>query len=234
MCGRYAMNATTEEFIREFIAAGGTLGDWRPAFSVAPRTTAPIVRQWVEDESSELHRDVDAAQWGLRPSWAKEKGPAPINARLESVATNGMFRSAFAGQRCIVPMSGYFEWEDREDGKQPFFIHSDDAGTLAAAGLYAARKEGEEWKVTFTIITREARDASGEIHDRMPVFLTPDVRDQWLSVEKLTGKESALAMLEDASAAIAKTITTYPVSRRVNNVRTLTRTDETLIEPIEA
>jgi putative SOS response-associated peptidase YedK len=227
------MNATTDELIREFVAAGSTLGDRRPAFSVAPRTTAPIVRQWAEDDTAELHRDVDGAQWGLRPSWAKEGGPAPINARLEAVATNGMFRSAFAGQRCIVRMSGYFEWEVREDGKQPFFIHSDDAGTLAAAGLYA-REEREERKVTFTIITREARDASGEIHDRMPVFLTPDVRDEWLSPEKLTDKESALAMLEHASAAIAKTITTYPVSRRVNNVRTLDRRDETLLEQVDA
>jgi putative SOS response-associated peptidase YedK len=79
--------------------------------------------------------------------------------------------------------------------------------------------------VTFTVITREARDASGEIHDRMPVFLTPDVRAEWLSAEKLTDEEFALAMLKHASAAIAKTITTYPVSRRVNDVRALTRAD---------
>ncbi len=69
MCGRYAKNDTTDELIREFIADGGTLGDWRPAFSVAPRTTTPIVPQWVENESSELHRDVDAAQWGYARHW---------------------------------------------------------------------------------------------------------------------------------------------------------------------
>lgn len=234
MCGRYAMNTTTDNLIREFVAGGGTLEEWGPAYSVAPRTTAPIVRQWLEDETGELHRDVDGAQWGLRPAWAKDGGPAPINARLETVATNGMFRSAFAGQRCIVPMTGYFEWETREDGKQPFFIHSEETDTLAAAGLYAARKEGDEWQITFTVITREARDASGQIHDRMPVFLTDDVRDEWLSTEKVSNKDATVAMLDHTSQAVAKSITTYPVSRRVNNVRTLSRTDATLLDRIEA
>ncbi|TFD50746.1 hypothetical protein E3T43_17750 [Cryobacterium sp. Hh7] len=87
-----------------------------------------------------------------------------------------MFRSAFASQRCLVPMAGYYEWQQMDDGKQPYFIHSD-GDVLAAAGLYAARQEGDVWKISFTIITRAARDASGEIHDRMPVFMTPDVWD---------------------------------------------------------
>lgn len=47
----------------------------------------------------EVLRNLDLAMWGLRPSWAKEGGPAPINARIETAATNGMFRSAFADAR---------------------------------------------------------------------------------------------------------------------------------------
>ncbi|WP_198416899.1 SOS response-associated peptidase [Cryobacterium sp. TMT2-23] len=162
--------------------------------------------------------------------WAKQGGPAPINARLESVASNGMFRSAFAGQRCLVPMAGYYEWQQMEDGKQPYFIHGD-GDVLAAAGVYAARQEDDEWKISFTIITRAARDASGEIHDRMPVFLTPDVWDQWLRPEKISDKEQALSMLDRSSVAIAKTVTAYPVARVVNNLRTLDSEDPELIRP---
>ena len=80
---------------------------------------------------------------GLKPGWAKPGGPAAINARLESVAGNGMFRSAFASQRCLVPMAGYYEWQQMEDGKQPDFIHGD-GEVLAADGVYAARKENDE------------------------------------------------------------------------------------------
>ncbi|MEB0303567.1 SOS response-associated peptidase family protein, partial [Mucilaginibacter sp. 5C4] len=85
-----------------------------------------------------------------------------------------MFRTAFDSRRCIVPMTGYYEWEDLPDGKQPHFIHGD--GLLAAAGLYAARKESDDsWSHSMTIITREAPDASGEIHARMPALLERNV-----------------------------------------------------------
>lgn len=236
MCGRFAMSAETDELISEFVARGGRLEDWRPSYNVAPTEVTPIVRERLID--GELVRQLDTAAWGLKPAWAKPGGPAPINARLESVATNGLFRNAFAQRRCIVPMNGYYEWEATPTGKQPHYIHAPES-ILAAAGLYEVRKEGEEWSVSFTIITREAADASGEVHDRMPVFLTPDTWESWvepLKLEKPDEKEEVLAMLDRSSLAVASTITTYPVSKRVNNVRdtTVAKDDATLIEPISA
>ena len=229
MCGRYAVPNTTDELLSLFDATGANATDWKPSCSVAPTDPAPIVREWSHDET--VQRDVDLASWGLKPGWAKPGGPAPINARLESVASDGMFRSAFASQRCLVPMAGYYEWQQMEDGKQPYFVRGE-GDVLAAAGLYAARQEDDVWKISFTIITRAARDASGEIHDRMPVFLTPDVWEQWLRPEKISDKEEAFSMLEHSSVAVAKTVTAYPVARVVNNVRTLDREDPRLIEPV--
>ncbi|MGD8193120.1 SOS response-associated peptidase [Herbiconiux sp. P18] len=234
MCGRFAMSAETDELISEFVARGGRLEDWRPSYNVAPTEHAPIVRERLID--GELVRQLDTAAWGLKPSWAKPGGPAPINARLESVATNGLFRNAFAQRRCIVPMNGYYEWETTPTGKQPHYIHAPES-ILAAAGLYEVRKEGEEWSVSFTIITREAADASGEVHDRMPVFLTPDTWENWvepLKLDKTDEKEEMLALIDRSSLVVASTITTYPVSKRVNNVRdsSVPKGDATLIEPI--
>jgi len=83
MCGRYAMSQETDQLIREFIAEGGKLEDWSSVYSVAPRTRAPIVREWQDSDSGEIERNLELATWGLRPSWAKEGGPAPINAHLE-------------------------------------------------------------------------------------------------------------------------------------------------------
>jgi putative SOS response-associated peptidase YedK len=222
------MDKETDDLISAFVAEGGNANDWRPAYSVAPTDPAPIVRERIR--AGELVREIDVAAWGLKPGWAKTGGPAPINARLESVASNGMFRGAFAGQRCIVPMTGYYEWEQLADGKQPHFLHSD--SLLAAAGVYAARKEGDEWKITFTIITREARDASGEIHERMPVFLVPEVWSQWLNPEKLVTPDETLAMLDGSSLAVAQTMTSHPVDRKVNSVRTVDPQDATLVEPV--
>ena len=231
MCGRYVDPNTTDELLSLFDATGANATDWTPSYSVAPTDPAPIVREWIHDET--VQRDVDLASWGLKPGWAKPGGPAPINARLESVASNGMFRSAFAGQRCLVPMAGYYEWQQMDDGKQPYFIHGD-GDVLAAAGLYAARQDDDVWRISFTIITRAAQDASGEIHDRMPVFLTPGVWGQWLSPEKISDKEEALSMLDRSSVAVAKTVTAYPVARTVNNVRTADNEDPRLIDPISS
>src|SRR5690606_26172832 len=101
-------------------------------------------------------------------------------------------------------------------------------------GLCAARKEGDDWVLSTAIVTREARDASGEVHDRMPAFLTPDAYDAWLSPERLEDdgqKQELLTLLERVSTAVAATITQYEVDRKVNNSRTADPADASLIAP---
>ena len=156
------MDKDTDDPIREFVASGGDFREWRPSYNIAPTDLVPVVREWEHDHT--VTREVDGATWHLVPAWAAEakvgaRRPAPINARLETVTTNGMFRTAFTSRRCIVPMAGYYEWEDLPDGKQPHVIHGD--GLLAAAGVYAGRQEdGGTWSHSMAVITREARDAS--------------------------------------------------------------------------
>ena len=227
------MDQKTDDLIQEFVAEGGDFRDWRPSYNVAPTETTLVVRE--REHDGDVTRTLDAVSWGLRPAWSKGKSPAPINARLESVATNGMFRNAFAARRCIVPMNGYYEWQTLPDGKQPYYIHGQ-TPVLAAAGLYEVRKDDDgEWALSMTIITREAADASGEIHDRMPVFLTDDVRADWLHPGKLGETDSMVSMLDSVSLTMAATVTSYPVSRRVNSSRddSVAKDDPTLIEPIE-
>ncbi|GAP77907.1 SOS response-associated peptidase [Brachybacterium paraconglomeratum] len=211
---------------------------WEAVYSIAPRTKAPVVREFVDDDG-EVQRSLELARWGLHPAWAKDKGPRPINARLETIATNGMFRGAFSSGRAVVPMTGYYEWVEADDGgKDPFFIHHPDGQLLHAAGLTAARKaeDGDGWDVTFTIVTREARDAGGEVHDRMPVFLAEDAVADWLVPRMLEPeqKEPLLAQLDQVSTTMAGELVTVPVDRQVNNVRTLDRTDPSLIESLGA
>lgn len=126
-----------------------------------------------------------------------DKGPRPINARLETIATSGMFRGSFSSGRAVVPMTGYYEWVEADDGgKDPIYIHHPDGQLLHAAGLTAARKAeyGDGWDVTFTIVTREARDAGGEVHDRMPVVLTEGAFADWLVPGKLEAQQKELLL----------------------------------------
>lgn len=237
------MAKDTDDLILEFAAPGGDFRDWRPSYNIAPTDLVPVVREWEHDGA--VTRELDGATWGLAPAWAASTAGAqsgarigarraPINARLETVATNGLFRASFTSRRCIVPMTGYYEWEERPDGKQPHFIHGD--GLLAAAGVYAGRQEQDgTWSHSMAVITREARDASGEIHDRMPAFLTRDAWDEWLRPGKVADPEALLGLLDESSLTVAQAITSHPVSRRVNNARVpdAEKQDPALIAPVE-
>lgn len=171
-----------------------------------------------------------------RGDWQKPanrpKGAAIINARMEKLAT-GFWAPTFSAARCIVPMRGYFEWTGEKGDKTPHFLHSD--GLLSAAGLtWSMELPNGERSRCFVLITREARDASGNVHDRMPAFLTPDTWDAWLTPEKLTGevKAETLAILDHTSNDVASTIREHIVDRKVNNSLTANASDSTLIQSV--
>jgi putative SOS response-associated peptidase YedK len=238
MCGRFAINKQTDDLVREFVASGGRAEDWAGSYSVAPTTTAPIVREVLTDGGN-IERELDLARWDWPKPPNRPSGAPIINARMEKLPT-GFWVGAFSQSRCIVPMVGYYEWTGEKGDKTPHYIHA--AGVLAAAGLtWTAEVKGERKRV-FVVVTREARDASGEVHDRMPAFLTPDLWDRWLSPVTLTeagdtaaSKANRLQLLDElehSSSAVASTMRTHIVDRRVNNSRTAAPNDAGLIEPV--
>ncbi|PRB12874.1 DUF159 family protein [Microbacterium sp. MYb72] len=229
MCGRFAMDAGTDELIREYVADGGRPEDWwkdfHGAYSIAPTDDAVIVRDRGEGRILELVR------WDWQKPANRPKGAPIINARMEKLAT-GFWAPAFSAARCIVPMRGYFEWTGDKTPKTPHFLHGD--GLVSAAGLtWSMELPNGERSRCMVVITRAARDASGTVHDRMPAFLTPDTWDQWLSPEKLTGqaKINTLAMLDHTSSDVASTIREHIVDTKVNNARTVNRDDPSLLAP---
>ncbi|WP_083990634.1 SOS response-associated peptidase [Microbacterium arborescens] len=230
MCGRFANDAKTDELIREYVAEGGDPEDWvkswAGAYSIAPTEDAPIVRDRGEGRVLELVR------WDWQKPANRPRGGPLINARMEKLG-QGFWAPAFSAARCIVPMRGYFEWTGDKTPKTPHFLHGD--GLLSAAGLTWSMElpTGEKTRC-FVVITREARDASGRVHDRMPAFLTPDTWDAWLTPEKLTGdrKAETLAMLEHTSGRVASTIREHVVDRKVSNSRTVDPADPTLLDPV--
>lgn len=237
MCGRYAMDKNVDDLVRAYVADGGKAKDfishWQASFSIAPTDPVPIVRERLDDGT--IERELEMAAWDLRPAWrTKEKSPAPqFNARLETVAEKPLFRNAFTARRAIVPMTGYFEWTGPKGDKQPHYIHAG-GELLSAAGLYEVRKVDEQWQISTLIITRTGVDSAGEVHDRMPVFLTPDVWDEWLTPDKINDPGPVLSMLDHSSQAIASGLSTYTVDRRVNSVAKIDPHDASLIEPVEA
>lgn len=195
---------------------------WNPRFNVSPATIIPVVR---EKDSSQ--REVVGMRWGLRPFWAKPdaKLPLMINARAETVASKPSYRAAFKKRRCIVPASGYYEWQKVPGGqKQPFYFTRKDGQPIAFAGIWEAG-HGEEPETVAIITTGPNTDAS-KIHDRMPVIMKREFCEEWLATDPLPS-EKATKYLKSPPVGL---LLIHPVSTAVNSVR---NDDPRLIDQVE-
>lgn len=189
MCGRYVNVASTGDLVDEFDVEEPLDDDVAPSWNVAPTDQVRVVVERAHKGEQTVHRQLRTVSWGLVPSWSKARhgGAKMINARSETVATKPAFKTAAAKRRCLVPSLGYYEWQQADGAKIPYFLHRSDDRLLAMAGLYElwrdpgkAEDDPQRWLWTCTVITRPATDALGEIHDRCPVLVPDDLRARWL------------------------------------------------------
>lgn len=224
MCGRYVLKEPLDLLQRLFAYSSSEIRQLRPRYNIAPTTKIPVVRC-----AADGRRELVEMRWGLIPSWAKDPKTLPpmINARSESVATKPSFRAAFNARRCLIPATGYFEWQKRGAGpKQPFYFHAPDGAPLALAGLWEIWRPPEgEPVVSAAIVTCAASEEFASIHDRTPVLLKDaKARDEWLQNETLSEPNAA----ELLRAAPAGVLAAHPISTRVNSVR---NDDPSLLDP---
>lgn len=243
MCGRYASSRSPEDLAEEFEVVDSRLDkELPPDYNVAPtKEVYAVLERPAKDEAEEPPaRQLRTLRWGLVPSWAKDPsiGSRMINARMETVAEKPAFRKAFAVRRCLLPADGYFEWYPTEQKgksgkplKQPFYIHPKDGSVMAMAGLYEIWRDPtrddddpERFRWTCTVLTTDAPDELGRIHDRMPLLVTRERRDAWL--DPGTDKDRLLDLLVPAQQA---GLEAYPVSPAVGNVR---NNGPELVEPL--
>lgn len=233
MCGRFAqyapidLAADDEAALRELdpqLDLAGALNQREPRYNLAPTQVAAVLAR-----NAETRLEVKGLRWGLVPSWAKDTklGLSGINARVETVAEKPMFRAAFKKRRCLVPINGYFEWKQREDGgKQPYFIHAPSHTALLCAGLWEAWKPQDdpatEWLRTFVLLTGGAGIVTGDIHDRQLVILPADRLGAWLDGTAAEAQQALTDLPEPA-------LTYYPVTAAVGSVRNQGRE---LVEPL--
>lgn len=200
-----------------------------PRYNVPPGSALPIFCDSVSD-AGEIVRRLETAGWGLVPGWAKDVkiGFRAFNARSETVADKPMFRSAFVRRRCVIPVSGYYEWAVEDGEKTPWLMHGD--GWLFLAGLYEFAKcdalgvpetdprATEGWYVSTTILTMPSKDHLVDVHDRMPLMLDREGVDRWC--EPVETKGEALSILDAALQAVdVDRVERYRVSHAVGNVR---------------
>lgn len=204
MCGRASLTTPDWETIRAILDAvpdDEEAAAWRPRYNVAPTQLHPILRL-VGGE-----RRLQRAGWGLGPV----ENRAVINARIETVAERPMWQDALAARRCVVPVDGFFEWQEN----QPYWYHRPDGGLLLLAGLW---EDGPE-RPRFVVVTTAPNALVALAHDRMPAILPPDGVAEWL----------ARPAVELCRPAPADALAATPVSTRVNSPA---NDDARLLEPV--
>ncbi|MDQ3713073.1 MAG: SOS response-associated peptidase [Acidobacteriota bacterium] len=212
MCGRFSSSSKPEQIKKEFKAAVEDPAILAPRYNIAPTQMIPVVL------NREGERIVAALKWGLVPSWAKDAaiGSRMINARAETLTEKPSFREAYKSRRCIVPATGFYEWQRAEKGaKQPFYFYLTNKEVFGFAGLWEEwlDKESGESLETCTIITTEANDVLKPVHDRMPVILKAGDYDEWLDP-----KESDTGKLQKLLAPYPPDeMNSHAVSRAVNS-----------------
>jgi putative SOS response-associated peptidase YedK len=223
MCGRFTLHSRLNLLLQQFSLQAGL--DWAPRYNIAPTQRVPIIR--ISPATGQ--REMVPARWGLVPPWAKELtiGNRLINARAESVASKPAFRSAFKRRRCLVPADGYFEWQKRPSGKQPYYVHRRDQLPFGFAGLWELwRDEQDNSLETFTVITTDASPATRQIHDRMPVIVDPHDYQAWLdpALSDLAKLQEMLGPYDGDDLELS------PVDKRVNSPQ---NDDPKCVEPLE-
>jgi len=152
----------------------------RARYNIAPTETAPVV---VEVPGG---RRAGPMRWGLPRRRAKggrsaQGSKSAINVRAETVA-RGAFREAFGARRCLVPADGFYEWQQRASGKQPWWIHRPDASLFAMAGIWSFGSAPDGARIAaFAILTRAAPSSMCWLHHRVPVVVPRKAQATWLA-----------------------------------------------------
>lgn len=211
MCGRYVLGADAADYADYFGADRLATEALAPSYNVAPTDPVYAIAEW------EGQRLMGTMRWGFIPHWAKDSKSIQINARGETAATKPMFRESFSRRRCIIPADGFYEWESKERGRAPHWVHRSDNAPMGFAGLWSTWKDpisGETIR-TAAIVTTAARGVIASIHERMPVALEPSVWDGWLDRD-LTDPAEIERLLVPIDQSW---ITEHEVDPAVNSVR---------------
>lgn len=167
MCGRYAFFTDRElQEIDEIIEqiSDDIQRDKMKTGEIFPTNVVPVFIPQKEIIKPKL------MIWGF-PNF-RNKGVI-INARAETVQEKKLFGSSLRERRCIIPSTGFYEWDA---DKKKFIFTTPDSQMLYMAGIYN-QFEGEN---RFVILTTEANSSISDVHNRMPVVVPKDRIEDWI------------------------------------------------------
>ncbi|MGB0952267.1 MAG: SOS response-associated peptidase [Planctomycetota bacterium] len=205
MCGRFQFVPKGASVFVDFGIEEAEVMDelLEERYNVAPTTDVAVV---FEEEGV---RRLEAMRWGLIPPWATDGRAAAgfINARVETAAEKPTFRDAWKRYRCLVPVTGYYEWPKK--GDPPTLVRRTDEKAIGLAGLWTPAMEGR--KASCSLLTMESGGTLADLHHRMPVFLRRQDQGDWLV-------DGALPFEIGSTPVLPFPVEQMVVSKRLNKV----------------
>ena len=233
MCGRYAITLPPEA-VRAYFAFAEQ-PNFPPRYNIAPTQPIPVVL--ADPRSAGGARHFILMRWGFLPGFVKDpKGfPLIVNARAETIAEKPSFRAALRRRRCLVIADAFYEWRKdpgaggrRQPGKRPYLVRRTSGEPMGFAGLYETWSDPSGGEIdTACIVTTAANRLVGQLHDRMPAILEPDVFAAWLDVDGVDAAR-ALALVKPAPDEALELVEIGPAVNRAAN------DDESLQKPVAA
>jgi len=192
MCGRFNLIATPEQVIENFKLH--RLPRYETSYNIPPGQKILTVVQLDDGSYKAVY-----LYWGLIPHWAKDRKISYklINARAETVAEKPAFKSAYRQRRCLIPATGFYEWQITEQGKQVYCVADQTQQLFAFAGLWEYWEHERETIYSCTIITTAANELMSPVHQRMPVIIAANNYKQWLN-KQATSAETGQLLVSDA------------------------------------
>lgn len=215
MCGRMANTLPTDAVAQLFEAAPANAQPPVPDYNICPTQPVSVV-------TADAGRRLRPMRWGFVPHWYKSPtdGPLLINARGETVAEKPAFRAAVRARRCLVPVSGFYEWHRTAGAKLPWYARRSDGRALVLGGLW--QDWGDDGQPSFAIVTTAANATMAPIHHRLPLVIEQPDWALWLGEEG----HGAARLLRPAGDDV---LTLHRVSTAVNSNRAA---GPELVEPI--
>jgi putative SOS response-associated peptidase YedK len=214
MCFTVSVNIVREELEHRY---GATLIDpdkYRPSYYYHAQSL-PFIPVLCNNRPGEI----ELAAWGLIPSWAEDDRTASeirrktLNARAETLSARAAYSKPAESQHCLIPVTGFFEWQDVKGRKIPWYVEMADQTIFSIAGIWDSWvSQGGVTIKTFSLITVEANTLMAEIHNtkkRMPAILTKEVEHLWIK-PYLTSRDASF-LLTPVSSDILKAHTVGPL-----------------------
>lgn len=188
MCGRYQNKVTLEnllellgldyDFYKEILTR-------TKKENIAP--TDLIINISQKDDSIIL----EISNWGIK---FKSDSPLIFNSRIETISEKPYWKKLFDKNRCLVPMTGFYEWKKSGKKKIPYRIFLPEEELFFVPAL-STNINNQKF---ISLVTTEPNSFMKEIHHRMPVIIQKDQIKNFFENDVLTNIELCKPLADSA------------------------------------